>query len=98
MAAMCCLKSTPPSFATREGLVVTPSAMPSDAASRISLRFAVSIKNFISTSFVLYEQIIGAATSKHTLHERKGSNHRLNRVVKHAHAFNLYFDHIARRK
>jgi hypothetical protein len=32
-------------------LVVTPSRMPILAASRISSRFAVSIKNFISCSF-----------------------------------------------
>src|SRR5689334_20786357 len=48
MAAMCCLKSTPPSFEINEGFVVTPSANPNSAASRISLRFAVSRKNFIT--------------------------------------------------
>ena len=36
MAATCCLKSTPPSFATREGFVVTPSTKPSAEPSRIS--------------------------------------------------------------
>src|SRR3989338_1043906 len=36
-----------PSFATRLGLVVTPSRTPSAAASLISPRFAVSIKNFM---------------------------------------------------
>src|SRR5208337_4902805 len=37
-----------PSFAISEGLVVTPSRMPSEAASRISLMSAVSRKNFIT--------------------------------------------------
>src|SRR6267142_3559558 len=50
IAAMCCLKSTPPSLAMRDGLVVTPSARPNELASRISFRLAVSIKNFIKTS------------------------------------------------
>ena len=35
MAAMCCLKSTLPSLAIRLGFVVTPSASPSAAPSRI---------------------------------------------------------------
>ena len=47
ISAMCCLKSTLPSFEIRVGLVVTPSARPRAAALRISSRFAVSRKNFI---------------------------------------------------
>ena len=35
----------------RLGFVVTPSSMPSSLASRISSRFAVSIKNFMKFSF-----------------------------------------------
>src|SRR5690348_13157733 len=45
--ARCSLKSPLPSFATSEGFVVTPSMSPSSLHSRISSRFAVSIKNFI---------------------------------------------------
>ncbi len=41
------LKSLP-SFAIREGLVVTPQIMPISAACRISSTLAVSIKNFIT--------------------------------------------------
>src|SRR5690606_20159926 len=37
-----------PSFAIRDGLVVTPSSTPKSWASRIWSRFAVSIKNFIN--------------------------------------------------
>src|ERR1041384_5805400 len=48
IAAMCFLKSTSPSFAISDGFVVTPSASPSDAPSRISFKFAVSRKNFIA--------------------------------------------------
>ena len=50
IAAMCSLKSTLPSLEISEGLVVTPSAIPKDTASRISSRLAVSRKNFIKTS------------------------------------------------
>jgi hypothetical protein len=50
IAAMCSSNSTLPSFAINEGLVVTPSAIPKAAASRISLRLALSRKNFIKTS------------------------------------------------
>ncbi len=39
-----------PSLATSDGFVVTPSRMPSSEASRISLIFAVSRKNFMLTS------------------------------------------------
>jgi len=39
-----------PSFATRDGLVVTPSKNPIASASLISSIFAVSIKNFIFIS------------------------------------------------
>src|SRR4051812_15463523 len=49
--ARCSLKSTFPSFATRLGLVVTPSIRPSSLASLISSRFAVSIKNFMILAF-----------------------------------------------
>src|ERR1043165_342603 len=49
MAATCARKSTPPSLATSEGFVVTPSTKPSAAPSRISSRFAVSRKNFITS-------------------------------------------------
>src|SRR5215217_6149291 len=52
---MCCLKSTPLSFAISDGLVVTPSARPSAAPSRISLRLAVSRKNFITSSYAISE-------------------------------------------
>src|SRR5689334_17035947 len=45
---MCCLKSTLPSFEINVGFVVTPSARPNDAASRISFKFAVSRKNFMT--------------------------------------------------
>ena len=38
------------SFEQREGLVVTPSTIPQLASSRISSRFAVSRKNFMSSS------------------------------------------------
>src|SRR5512146_2031261 len=38
-----------PAFAMRDGLVVTPSRMARDSASRISSMSAVSIKNFIAT-------------------------------------------------
>src|SRR5208282_1816770 len=49
ISRMVSLKVLPsPSFAISEGLVVTPSRMPSEAASRISLMFAVSRKNFIA--------------------------------------------------
>src|SRR5262249_33644238 len=48
---MCSLKSTLPSLDTSDGLVVTPSSIPRLAASRISLRLAVSMKNFIQPSF-----------------------------------------------
>src|SRR5215472_15688323 len=49
ISMMVCLKGLP-SFATNEGLVVTPSRMPSEAASRISAMLAVSTKNFILSS------------------------------------------------
>src|SRR5690606_25722518 len=40
-------KFTPDSFATNDGLVVTPERIPQEYASLISTKFAVSIKNFI---------------------------------------------------
>src|SRR5262249_50197214 len=51
MVCICSLKSTLPSFETSDGLVVTPSSIPRLAASRISLRLAVSKKNFIVPPF-----------------------------------------------
>ena len=47
----------PADFETSEGFVVTPSRMPSAAASFISSMFAVSIKNFMVFSPFLYYQI-----------------------------------------
>src|SRR5215472_14451818 len=46
ISTMVCLKGLP-SLARSEGLVVTPSRIPSDAASRISAMLAVSTKNFM---------------------------------------------------
>src|SRR5258705_13853731 len=53
------------SFAISEGLVVTPSRMPSAAASRISLMLAVSMKNFMARPFVVTD--MGGFYSKHYL-------------------------------
>src|SRR5258705_7644711 len=89
MAAICCLKSTPPSLAISEGLVVTPSAIPNEAPSRISFRFAVSRKNFIITS------CLHVAASCRLGH---GTTLRLvciiNLVPQDADAFHLNFDNI----
>jgi len=46
------LKSTLPSFEINVGFVVTPSAKQNDAASRISFKFAVSRKNFMTNSYL----------------------------------------------
>src|SRR6185436_11260050 len=60
---MCCLKSTSPSFEMSDGLVVTPSARPSAAPSRISLRLAVSRKNFITRLLLLRHPVYESADS-----------------------------------
>src|SRR5262245_44181148 len=56
---MCSLKSTLPSLAMSDGLVVTPSRMPRLSASRISFRFAVSTKNFIRILLVIQQNVRG---------------------------------------
>src|SRR5262249_45641992 len=61
ISMMVCLKGLP-SLATREGLVVTPSRMPRDAASRISLMLAVSTKNFM-TLVTIHNRILQRADS-----------------------------------
>ncbi len=54
ISRMVSLKVLPlPSFAISDGLVVTPSRMPSEAASRISLMLAVSRKNFIAAPGII---------------------------------------------
>ena len=64
------LKSTSPSFAISDGLVVTPSARPRDAPSRISLRFAVSRKNFI----MKLPLNVSPGTQNHRSHNRVSQN------------------------
>src|SRR3990170_2088480 len=54
ISAMTSLKGLP-DFAIRDGLVVTPSRSPASARSRISATSAVSTKNFIVSSFHLYQ-------------------------------------------
>src|SRR5512147_341866 len=56
ISAITCLKSRP-SRATSDGLVVTPSTIPRLAASRISLTFAVSMKNFMVSLSYTYPML-----------------------------------------
>src|SRR5687768_13435486 len=87
IAAMCCLKSTFPSFAIREGLVVTPSARPNAAPSRISLRFAVSRKNFIAKN--------SSQKMPHQTHRSLTGVWIKNLITQHADACYFNFNRIA---
>ena len=58
ISAIVSLKS-PPALATSDGLVVTPSSRPMPASSRMSLRSAVSAKNFIGFHFLRMGFAIG---------------------------------------